>query len=74
MTTPDPDRAIVRCVDACANARDGRGRWRVQRECAQALRDSGSSNTVAEMSAAAAARLGAWVAQRARAIKAEVRR
>lgn len=65
------DSAIARCVDACANARDGRGRWRVERECRAVLESAGTSPTVATMAAAASARLGTWIGQRAAALRKE---
>lgn len=63
-----PEAAIARCVAVCADARDGRGRWRAERECAQALLDGGTSGTVASMTSAAAAGLGAWIAERSVAL------
>lgn len=60
-----PAGAIARCVSACASARDGRGRWRAERDCAAALLDAGTSPTVARMSASSASSLGAWIAKRA---------
>ena len=55
---------IARCVRHCANARDGRGRWRIEREAHAELLASGSTETVAAMTAAAARRLGEWLHER----------
>lgn len=61
----DAEAAIRRCVQVCADARDGRGRWLAERECCAFLESPGATQTVAVLTAAASARLGAWIAQRA---------
>ena len=66
--------AIARCVTACAEARDWRGRWRVQAITQSRLAALGTSATVASMAAQAAAELGAWIRQRGDEIAREVAR
>lgn len=66
------DATISRCVQHCAQARDWRGRWRIERQTHAELRASGSTETVAAMTAAAAARIGAWIHERAAEVAREV--
>ena len=66
--------AIARCVRLCAEARDGRGRWRTQASTQSRLEALGTSATVASMTALAAAGLGAWIRQRGDEIAREVAR
>ena len=54
--------AIQKAIDHCAQRRDGRGRWRAQRTLAWQLRGPGHSPVVADACAAAAVRIGAWLA------------
>lgn len=54
--------AIRRCISHCASRRDGRGRWRAENTCAARLISAGTSATVADACAAAASRIGAWLA------------
>jgi len=68
----DVEAAIRRCVQVCANARDWRGRWRADRECGAFLESPGATRTVAVLTAAASARLGAWIAQRAKSAAGQV--
>lgn len=56
---------ISRCVQRCADAKDGRGRWRMDRETSAALVQAGSTPTIAAMTAQAAAAVGAWIHERA---------
>lgn len=60
MTDP-----ITRCVRHCAQSRDWRGRWRIERATSAELHASGSTPTIAAMTAHAAAALGAWIHERA---------
>ena len=53
-------RTIARCIRACTDVEDGRGRWRHRDACAVSLAATGSAAT-AEACAAAAERLGAWL-------------
>ena len=63
-------RTIARCIRACADATDGRGRWRHRDACAVALATDGSAATAIARSAAAE-RLGAWLrVAHARALRA----
>lgn len=64
---------ILRCVNACAQARDGRGRWRVADDTARRLMQAGSSHTIAAMTAQAAEELGAWIRRRSDEIARELR-
>ena len=68
----EAEAAIRRCVQVCANARDWRGRWRAERECCAFLESPGATRTVAVLTAAASARLGAWIAQRAKSAAGQV--
>lgn len=63
-------RTIARCIRACADAPDGRGRWRHRDACAVSLATDGSAAT-AVACALAAERLGAWLrGAHARALRA----
>ena len=53
-------RTIARCIRACADAPDGRSRWRHRDACAVELATDGSAAT-AIACAAASERLGAWL-------------
>ena len=53
-------RTIARCIRACADAQDGRGRWRERDRCAVSLATDGSAAT-AIACAQAAERIGAWL-------------
>ena len=53
---------IGRCVRVCAAARDERGRWRAEAECARELAAPGLPSSVDKSCAAAARRIGAWLA------------
>lgn len=64
---------IHRCVRACSQARDGRGRWRVADDTARRLMQAGSSHTIAAMTAQAAADLGAWIRRRGDEVARELR-
>ncbi len=66
------DDLIRRCVVDCARARDWRGRWRQERNCMAALRRAGTSQAISHATAAASARLGAWIAQRGADLAKEV--
>lgn len=55
-------RAAIRaCIDHCRSRRDERGRWRAEDTCAAALATTGSA-AIADACAAAARRIGAWLA------------
>lgn len=56
-----PTEIIRRCVVVCAAAKDGRGRWRAEDACADALQAAGTSPAIADACAAAARRIGAWL-------------
>ena len=63
--------SIARCIRACADAPDGRGRWRERDRCARELAADGGSAATAEACAAAAERLGSWLrGAHARALRA----
>ena len=53
---------VQQCIDRCAKAKDGRGRWRAERDCLQQLADMGCSPAVAADTAGAARRIGEWLA------------
>lgn len=53
---------LTDCIRACATARDGRGRWRVEQATAAKLARPGESAGISAMQAAAARRLGEWLA------------
>lgn len=52
---------VQSCIERCASAKDGRGRWRAQRECATQLAADGDANIAAD-TAAVARRIGEWLA------------
>lgn len=53
---------ITRCVRECASARDDRGRWRQERRLADELRAAGDTETIAALTAKAAAEVGRAIA------------
>lgn len=53
---------LAACIRTCANARDGRGRWRAEQAAAAALQRPDEPAGLAAMQAAAARRLGEWLA------------
>ena len=55
---------ILGCIAACAEARDGRGRWRHQANTQTRLQLAGSTPMIAAMTAQAAAELGAFIRRR----------
>lgn len=58
---------IIRiAIERCAAARDGRGRWRVQRNAEDQLIAAGDSPAIAAASACACAVIGAQIAESAR--------
>jgi hypothetical protein len=58
-----PDATILSdCIRTCATARDGRGRWRAEQRAAAALQRPDEPAGLAAMQAAAARRLGEWLA------------
>ena len=57
-------RNVQTCIDKCASAKDGRGRWRACRECVAKLTGAGCSPAIAADTAAAARRIGEWLATR----------
>ena len=58
MTTADTIRL---CIDRCARAKDGRGRWQAERDCAAAIVNRGGDAKIAADVAAAARRIGTWL-------------
>jgi hypothetical protein len=50
------------CINACMAAKDERGRWRPQAECERRLELLYGPSAANEATAAAARRLGAWLA------------
>lgn len=54
-------QSIFACIEHCRQRRDGRGRWRAEDACADALQDMGTSPAIADACAAAARRIGAWL-------------
>jgi hypothetical protein len=54
--------AIRRCITDCAAARDWRGRWRQVNACAQSLYRADEPAGLSVAQAAAAGRIGAWLA------------
>ncbi len=64
-TKPDrmaADRAAISaCVVRCAAAKDGRGRWKAEDRCADALQATGTAPALADQCAAAARRIGTWL-------------
>ena len=66
----DAEQIIRRCIRTCANAQDGRGRWRPANACADELQALGTSPGTAACTALASMRFGVWLrdaAARARA-------
>ncbi len=58
MTRHQPPAQVLHdCIARCARYRDGRGRWRAERDCAEAL---GGRQLDADC-AAAARRIGEWL-------------
>jgi hypothetical protein len=55
-----PVQIIEDCIRHCAAAKDGRGRWREERACAEALSRMGSP-AIAASCAGAARRIGEWL-------------
>ena len=55
-------RAVRVCIAVCAAAADERGRWRHQRACEQSLQQLYGPGAANAATAAAARRLGAWLA------------
>lgn len=62
----DAITVIRAAIDRCAAARDGRGRWRVQRDAESRLIASGDSPAIAAASARACAVVGTQIAESAR--------
>ena len=63
MTREATDRAALSaCIVRCAEARDDRGRWRAEDRCADQLQRTGTAPALADRCAAAARRVGAWLA------------
>lgn len=61
------DRATISaCIVRCAEARDDRGRWRAEDKCADMLQRHGTAPALADQCAAAARRIGTWLAGVAR--------
>jgi hypothetical protein len=59
MSTP---QTVKLCIDRCARSKDGRGRWRAERDCHVQLVKAGSGDANAARTAAAARRIGEWLA------------
>ena len=55
-------QVLYDCIRACATARDGRGRWRVEQATAAQLARPDEPTGISAMQAAAARRLGEWLA------------
>lgn len=55
--------AIAACMRQCASAKDGRGRWRAERDLVRTLAVPGASVAVAQACAAAARRVGEGMAR-----------
>lgn len=53
---------IGRCIDDCMRAPDERGRWRPKAECEVKLAWGGEPTAADRAAAAAARRIGAWLA------------
>lgn len=51
-------QAVQRCIERCVKAKDGRGRWRAENDCVAQL----GAGAVAADTAAAARRIGTWLA------------
>ena len=63
MTRELTDRAAISaCIVRCSSAHDERGRWRAEARCATALQATGAAPALADHCAAAARRIGAWLA------------
>ena len=62
-------RTVQLCIDRCARAKDGRGRWRAYRDCYTALARVGD-DAIAMQTAAAARRIGEFLAAPVAATKA----
>lgn len=63
MSRDTADRvALSACIVRCAEARDDRGRWRAENKCANALQTTGTAPALADQCAAAARRIGTWLA------------
>lgn len=56
-----PVEVIHRTIEHCRRRADGRGRWRAEDACADALQHLGTSPAIADACAAAARRIGAWL-------------
>lgn len=54
--------AIAACITRCAAAPDERGRWRPEIDCLRALYAARPNERTAAAGAAAARRIGAWLA------------
>ena len=62
MTRQTQDaKALARCIARCAAAKDNRGRWRAEEDCAALLACTGSP-AIAATAAAAARAVGAHLA------------
>ena len=62
MRASASDRGLIHgCIEACAKARDGRGRWRHREALCRALLP-GTTPTIAAMVADAAQALGEFIA------------
>ena len=63
MNTAADQAAIGECITRCRMSRDERGRWRAERRCAEALKQPmAGDDWIARAQAAAARRIGAWLA------------
>jgi hypothetical protein len=63
MTTAQDARTISRCIERCAKAKDGRGRWRAVEDCRQTLAGGALvPSTLDDMCAVSARRIGEWLA------------
>ena len=58
---PNTREAVQRCIDRCARAKDGRGRWRAEADCAAELAVDGDARIAAD-TAAVSRRIGEWLA------------
>lgn len=56
-TTAAAAATLQRCIARCAKSRDGRGRWRAERDCTAEL----GGRPLDERCAAAARRIGEWL-------------
>jgi len=54
-------QSIHACIEHCRQRKDGRGRWRAEDSCADALQAMGTRPAIADACAAAARRIGAWL-------------